>query len=163
MRQAGLLLFLSCLAGFATGARAQTDPDQWTTQVWLNAGAYSYHFDRSKDFREDNVGFGAEVWLAENHALMAGTFINSDGARSHYGAYQWRPLHWQLSGVRIGAGITVGAFDGYPRYHNGDWFPAALPVLSVEYKRVGVNVLLVPTIHDRLDGAISLQFKLRVW
>lgn len=160
---AGRLLFLSCLAGFAPCAHAQTAPAQWSPQVWLNAGTYSHHFDRSKDFREDNVGFGAEAWFAENHALMAGTFINSDRARSHYVAYQWRPLQWQLADFKFGAGITLGAFDGYPRYQNGDWFPAALPVFAIEYKRVGVNIFLVPTIRDRLDGAIALQFKLRVW
>lgn len=163
LRFAGRLLFLSCLAGFIPGAHAQTEPVQWSPQVWLNAGTYSYHFDRSKDFRENNVGFGAEVWFAEDHALMAGTFINSDRMRSHYGAYQWRPLHWRPAGIKIGAGITVVAFDGYPRHHNGGWFPAALPVLSVEYKRVGANIFLVPTIRDRLDGAISIQLKLRVW
>lgn len=57
----------------------------------------------------------------------------------------------------------MGAFDGYPRYRNGDWFLAALPVLAVEYKRVGVNFVIVPTIPNRLDGAISVQLKLRVW
>jgi len=28
---------------------------------------------------------------------------------------------------------------------------------------VGINLFLVPTIPDRIDGAISLQLKLRVW
>lgn len=151
------------LASLPAGAHAQTAPVEWSPQVWINAGSYSYHFDRSKNFREDNVGFGAEVWFAEDHALMAGTFINSDRMRTHYGAYQWRPLHWQLADIKFGAGVTLGAFDGYPRYRNGDWFPAALPVLAVEYKRVGANIFLVPTIRDRLDGAISIQLKLRVW
>jgi hypothetical protein len=131
--------------------------------VWLNLGAYSHHFDHSKDFRENNNGFGAEVWFANDHALMAGTFINSDRARSHYGAYQWRPLHWRLAGINVGAGITLGVFDGYPSYRSGGWFPAALPVLAVEYERIGVNLFLVPTIANRLDGAVSVQLKLRVW
>ncbi len=163
LRSVGWLLLLPCLAGLSAGACAQTAPAQWSPQVWLNPGAYSYHFDRSKSFREDNIGFGAEVWFAEDHALMAGTFINSERMRSRYGAYQWRPLHWQPAGIKVGAGITLGAFDGYPRYRNGDWFPAVLPVLAVEYKRVGVNIFIVPAIQDRLDGAISVQLKLRVW
>jgi len=162
LRLAGRLLLLMCL-GLPAGAHAQTTPAHWSPQLWLNAGTYSHHFDRDKNFREDNVGIGAELWFAEDHALMAGTFINSDRVRSHYGAYQWRPLHWQPAGIKVGAGITVGAFDGYPRYHNGGWFPAVLPVLAVEYKRVGVNIFLVPTIRDHLDGAIAVQLKLRVW
>lgn len=163
LRLIGRQLLLMVLASLPAGAHAQTAPVEWSPQVWINAGSYSYHFDRSKNFREDNVGFGAEVWFAEDHALMAGTFINSDRMRTHYGAYQWRPLRWQLADIKFGAGVTLGAFDGYPRYRNGDWFPAALPVLAVEYKRVGANIFLVPTIRDRLDGAISIQLKLRVW
>lgn len=152
------LALLPCAAG------AQTQPAAVdTTTVWLNPGIYSYHFDRSKDFREDNVGFGAEVWLTENHALMAGTFINSNRARSDYAAYQWRPLHWRPAGIHVGAGVALGVFDGYPRYHDGGWFPAALPALSLEYGRVGANFFLVPTISNRLDGAVAVQLKLRVW
>jgi len=149
--------------GSAAGALAQTAPAKWSPQVWLNAGTYSYHFDRNKDLREDNIGFGAEVWLSDDHALMGGTFINSTRMRSHYGAYQWRPLHWQLAGVKVGAGITLGALEGYPRYRDGGWFLAALPAISVEYERVGVNLFVVPTISNRIDGALSVQFKLRVW
>jgi len=161
-RAVGTLLTATALA-WTGSVHAQALAAETSPQVWLNAGSYSHHFDRDKNFRENNVGFGAEIWLKENHGLMGGTFINSDGARSHYAAYQWRPLHWQPAGIHIAAGITLGAFDGYPRYRDGGWFPAALPVLSVEYKMVGINFLFVPTIPDRLDGALAMQIKLRVW
>ena len=61
------------------------------------------------------------------------------------------------------AGIAIGGFDGYPRYRNGGWFPAALPMLAVEGERAGVNLYFVPTIANRLNGALAIQFKLRVW
>ncbi len=157
------LMVLPCIAGLVPGAHAQSASGEWSPQVWINAGAYSYHFDRNKNFRQDNIGFGAEAWFARDHALMAGSFINSERDRSRYGAYQWRPLHWQHAGIKVDAGIAVGVFDGYPRYRNGGWFPAVLPVLAVEYQRVGVNFFVVPTIANRVDGAISIQFKLRVW
>lgn len=164
MRAFRWLMVLPFIAGFVSGVHAQSGSGPWSPQVWINPGSYSYHFDRNKNHREDNTGFGAEVWFARDHALMAGTFINSDGERSRYGAYQWRPLHWQpTADLKVDAGIAAGVFDGYPRYRNGDWFPAVLPVLSVEYKRVGVNFFVVPTIANRLDGAISIQLRLRVW
>lgn len=136
---------------------------QVAPEIWLNPGTFSYHFDRDKDLREDNTGFGAELVLSPDHALAAGSFINSDRQRSHYGAYYWRPLHWQPSGIKIHAGIAAGAFDGYPHYRDGGWFPAVLPMLAIEGDRVGVNVFVVPTIANRLNGAISFQFKIRVW
>jgi hypothetical protein len=158
-RLAGLL----CCVVFAVWLNPARS-EQLSPQVWLNAGSYSRHFDRDRNFREDNVGLGAELWFDSKHAAMAGTFINSDRVRSDYLAYQWRPLQWQpVAGLKLGAGITLGAFDGYPRYRNGGWFPAALPVVSAEYLRVGVNLFVVPTIRDRLDGALVLQLKLRVW
>jgi hypothetical protein len=132
-------------------------------KVWLNPGFFSYHFDRDKDLREDNWGFGAEVELRTDHVLMAGTFINSEEARSRYIGYQWRPLHWKPKALDVYLGATVAAIDGYPRVGEGDWFLAALPLLAVQGRRLGVNFTIIPTIENRLEGAIALQLKLRVW
>ena len=149
---------------YVAAAQADGSPPQETwPQVWLNPGIYSQHFDTSKHLRNNNIGFGAEVALTRDHLLMAGSFINSNRARTHYAAYQWRPLHWQFAGVQVGAGIAVGAFDGYPNYRNGGWFVAPLPLLSIEGRRLGANIALIPTIANRFDGALAVQIKLRVW
>jgi hypothetical protein len=149
---------------FAAAAQADSAPAQDTwPQVWLNPGIYSQHFDSSKGLRNNNIGFGAEVMLARDHLLMAGSFINSNRARTHFAGYEWRPLHWQFSGVEVGAGIAVGAFDGYPNYRNGGWFVAPLPLLAIEGRRLGANIALIPTIANRFDGALAIQLKLRVW
>ncbi|MBE0626208.1 MAG: hypothetical protein IH606_15480 [Burkholderiales bacterium] len=154
---------LLCASFYAAGATAaDAVPESWP-QVWLNPGIYSYHFDTDKDLRNNNVGFGAEVMLANEHVLMAGSFINSNSARTHYAGYEWRPWHWKLSGVDLGAGIMIGAFDGYPNYRDGAWFVAPLPMLSIEGRYLGANFSLVPTYKDRFDGALSVQVKLRVW
>jgi hypothetical protein len=157
----GSRFVLLCLCTALSSANA-AEPG-FSPQVWLNAGFFSYHFDRSLDLRENNVGFGAEVLFAPDHALTAGTYINSNRARSHYAAYQWRPLHWQPAGINVHAGIAVGAFDGYPNMQNGGWFIAALPLLSVEGRYIGANFTVVPTIKDRIDGAVAVQIKIRVW
>jgi len=156
-------LVLLCTALYAAGAQAgETARESWP-QVWLNPGIYSHHFDSGKGLRNNNIGFGAEVMLANDHVLMAGSFINSNRARTHFGGYQWRPLHWKFSGIDMGAGIAVGAFDGYPNYRNGGWFVAPLPMLSIEGKTLGANISLIPTVTNRFDGALAVQLKLRVW
>jgi hypothetical protein len=155
---------LRIVPGFCTvlsGANAAEQ--EFSPQVWINPGIYSRHFDRSTHFREDNVGLGAEVVLAPDHALMGGSFINSQRARTQYGAYQWRPLHWQSGDIKVSAGILVGAFDGYPRYRDGGWFVAPMSVLVIERGRVGANISIIPSLKDRVDGAIAVQVKLRVW
>ena len=158
------LLMAACTALFAIESGAQQNADGVSAQVWLNPGSFTYHFDRDKNLREDNTGFGAELKLTEDHVLAAGSFTNSNRQRSDYGAYLWRPLHWQpYDGVKVYAGIALGAFDGYPNYKDGNWFAAALPLLAIEWERVGANIFFVPTIKNRLDGAIAVQVKLRVW
>jgi hypothetical protein len=153
-------IVLVCCTTLSTANAADKE---FSPQVWINPGIYSRHFDRSTDFRENNIGLGAEALLSPDHALMAGSFINSQRARTHYGAYQWRPLHWQPGGIDVSAGIILGAFDGYPRYRDGAWFIAPMPVLAIEGKRVGANLSVIPKIKDGMDGAIAVQIKLRVW
>lgn len=156
-------LVLSCTALYAAAAQAGAPPQDSWPQVWLNPGIYSQHFDSGKGLRNNNIGFGAEVMLASDHVLMAGSFINSNRARTHFAAYEWRPLHWQFSGVDVGAGIAVGAFDGYPNYRDGGWFVAPLPMLSIEGRTLGANISVIPTVANRFDGALAVQIKLRVW
>jgi len=148
---------------YAAGAQAEATPAQTWPQVWLNPGIYSQHFDSGKGLRNNNIGFGAEVMLSNDHVLMGGSFINSNRARTHFAAYEWRPLHWKLYGADVGAGIALGAFDGYPNYRNGGWFVAPLPLLSIEGRYLGANIALIPTIKNRFDGALAVQVKLRVW
>lgn len=157
-------MMLRLICGFLAGISGVYAEDvQLPRQVWLNPGFFSWHFDRTRDFREDNWGVGVEVVPAPDHAVMAGNYINSDRERSRYAAYQWRPLHWRPYDIDVSAGIALGVFDGYPKMNNGGWFIVPLPVLAIEGKRLGVNLSIVPTIDDRVDGAVVLQIKLRVW
>lgn len=133
-------------------------------KVWVNPGFYSYHFARDKELRDRNFGFGLEVETSPRVSYNAGSYANSVGARSHYAGVLWRPLEWRSeSGLRVAGGVAVAAVDGYPNYHDGGWFVALLPVLSIEGERVGVSFALIPTFRDRVDGALGLQLRLRVW
>jgi hypothetical protein len=157
-------LLLRVLAGLCTAlCSAHAADTEFPPQIWVNPGFYSYHFDRDKNLRENNVGLGVEVLLAPDHGLMAGTFMNSRDERSYYAGYQWRPLHWRPAHTLVSAGIAIAAIDGYPTYNNGGWFLSLLPLLSIEGRRIGVNLSIIPTIKDRIDGAIAVQVKLRVW
>lgn len=133
-------------------------------EAWINPGLYSRHFDRDLTLRENNYGAGVELVSGREHGVMLGVYRNSNDRHTRYVGYIWRPLQWGPDdGLRAGAGVIVAAFDGYPLMRDGGWFPALLPVVSVEYKRVGVNFTIVPGYKDRLHGAIAVQAKLRVW
>ena len=142
----------------AIALAADTEP---SPQIWLNAGFLSYHADRSQDYRENNIGFGAEAVFAPDHGFFLGSFINSDNARSHYAMYQWRPLHWQLKGLSVNGGLIAGFVDGYSK-NDGGWFFGAAPVLFFEGQRFGANFVIVPTSEPE-HRLVALQLKLRVY
>ena len=144
----------ACWALFIAGVvQAQIDP----RKLWLNAGFYSAHFDANKGLRNPNPGIGLEYSLNDTCSLTTGRFINSDNAHSNYlGAY-YQP--WQVGEFKLG--VVGGAFNGYPKAFNGGWFPAVLPVASWESRNLGMNVMLVPPLKDRLYGAVSFQLKYR--
>lgn len=153
-------------AAALTGVPARADSDQWIgladnqplRQTWLNAGFFSYHFQRDKNLNGSNGGLGIEQRLSTVTALTAGRFYNSDRRYSNYAGVYYQPV--ALGPFRVGA--VVGGFNGYPRMRDGGWFLAAVPVASVEYQSVGLNLAFVPSYKDRLYGAISLQLKLKI-
>lgn len=128
------------------------------SELWLNAGMYSYHYDKSQNFNDNNIGFGAEYRFSNVASITAGGFKNSNSAHSNYVGIYWQP-------IAIGPfnlGIVGGGFNGYPSANNGGWFPAAFPALTIEGKWLGANMFFIPTIGDRVHGAISFQLKLKV-
>jgi hypothetical protein len=129
------------------------------SQVWVNAGMVSYHFQQEKNFNNGNWGGGVEYRFNSVASLTAGRFYNSDRAYSNYAGVYYQPL--AIGPIKVGA--VIGGFNGYQSTNNGGWFPAVLPALSWEGDWVGANVFIIPTVGDRVHGAISLQLKLKVW
>jgi hypothetical protein len=132
--------------------------NQPLSELWINPGFYSYHFQRDKGFDDTNPGFGAEYRFSTVASVTAGRFHNSDRQMSNYAGVYYQP--WAIGPVRLGA--VIGGFDGYPKMRDGGWFLAAIPVVSVEYQRVGVNFAIVPTYKERLHGALSVQLKFKL-
>ncbi|MCE3262317.1 MAG: hypothetical protein K0R43_1396 [Pseudoduganella sp.] len=135
-----------------------TVENQPVSELWINPGFYSYHFQRDKGLDDTNPGIGVEYRFSSVAAVTAGRFHNSDRQMSNYAGIYYQP--WAIGPARIGA--VVGGFDGYPRMRNGGWFLAAIPVVSVEYQRVGVNFAIVPKYKERLHGALSVQLKFKL-
>ena len=43
-------------------------------ELWLNAGMYSYHYDKSQSFNNNNIGFGAEYRFSSVASVTVGGF-----------------------------------------------------------------------------------------
>ncbi len=126
--------------------------------IWINPGFYSHHFDKSKDLNDNNRGFGVEASINNTYSLTAGVFENSNRETSHYiGAYV---MPFQRGSFKAGA--AVGAFDGYPNMRDGGWFPAIVPAMSIEGRRLGLNISYTPRIDDKVNSALSFQVKFNI-
>lgn len=152
-----LLLSRSCFADWY-GPIDVIDPTG-KNEIWLNPGLLSYHFDQGRNYNAVNYGFGAEYKFSSVASLTAGTFRNSNYHQSNYiGAY-WQPI--SIGPVNIG--VVAGSFNGYSSNNNGGWFPAVLPAFTVEGKWVGLNLIVIPTIGDRVSGSLSFQLKFKAF
>lgn len=140
-------------------AHAQEQDGGKRSELWLDAGFATYHFQSDKNLNGQNPGVGIEYRFSDVAAVTAGRFYNSDRDHSKYAGLYYQP--WSYAGVKLGA--VVGAFDGYPNMRDGGWFPALIPAATYEYKRVGVNLAVIPTYKNRLHGGISLQLKFRLF
>lgn len=137
-------------------SKIESDPK---SEFWLDSGFATYHFDSDKDLNGANKGLGAEYRFNGITSATIGRFYNSDRQWSNYAGVIWQP--YAIGQVRVG--LALAAFDGYPKMRDGGWFPAAIPTLTYEYRRVGVNVGIIPSYKDRLYGGISVQLKLKLF
>jgi hypothetical protein len=150
------LTFFSVTSSADTFSLIESKP---ISELWLNPGFLSYHFQREKGLNNENYGLGGEYRYSTVSSLTLGEIYNSDRKTSYYAGWYWQPIG--VGPVRLGA--VFGAMDGYPKMVNGGWFFAFIPTASYEYKNVGANLMYVPSYQDRLYGAISLQLKLKVY
>lgn len=152
-----LVLFTLCQAAWGDGM--QPDEKSDPVSVWLNPGFYSYHFSHNSSLNENNYGLGLRVKLSQDNSIMGGVFRNSRYADSRYLGWVWQP--YQAGMARLG--LWAGALDGYPKMNNGNWFLVALPLLSFEYRTVGLNLIIVPSYQDKVRGAIVGQLEFRIY
>jgi hypothetical protein len=166
VRKGHIAKIFFCLAAIGINSMAVADDDllhiiqpESKSQVWVNPGMASYHFQTNQNLNGGNWGAGVEYRFNTVASLTAGRFYNSDRAHSNYAGMYYQPI--AIGPIKIGA--VIGGFNGYSSTNNGGWFPALLPALTWEGDWVGANVFVIPTVGDRVHGAISLQLKLKVW
>ena len=146
------------IAGLALCSASAALADADEGQLWVNIGGFSSHFNSSKNYNENNAGIGVEYRLSAQTAVMAGSYYNSVRNTTTYAAVNWQPYivgDWKM-------GVAAGLMDGYPGIVRGGTFFAALPFVSYEGKKLGVNFGIIPSMA-KVDGAVVVQFKIRAF
>jgi hypothetical protein len=128
-------------------------------EVWVSTGFKTWHFDSGLGLNGHNPGWGVDYRFSTTVSGTGGSFFNSDHQDSNYLGLSWHPI----SAGTCRFGMFGGLLDGYPRMEQGGAFLAVVPAISVEYGRVGANLIIIPTIKDQLYGGISLQLKLKLY
>jgi hypothetical protein len=153
----------SALIGWGT---SQAQAADWCGGgVWVDVMIGSQHINPQQSFEDFNPGLGVECWLSDQWALTAGGYRNSLSRPSYYGGGVWAPefAHWGFVRLAAIAGIISG-------YNYGDWGlghnhsigPVAAPIIMVNYKRVGANIIFVPPIpSDNLPFTVGFQVKVK--
>jgi hypothetical protein len=129
------------------------------SELWINPGFYSYHFNKNMNLNDNNLGLGLEYRYSTRSSIEVGGYHNSDWKTSHYLGWNWQPL--ELGPVRLGG--VIGVINGYPKELHGGWFPAALPQASFEYKNIGANIIYTPGYQNKLYSAFSFQLKVKIY
>lgn len=119
---------------------------------WLVLSGLSYHFQDTDGYRGDNPGVGWERPDAEIPLVWsAGYYRNSYDKDTVYAGARWEPFRWD----HVSLGVFAGLATGY-------WTPVvALPMMSIEYRRVGINIVAAPTIRD-YSGYVGAQIKFKL-
>lgn len=159
----GLALLAAGPAAWAGDAPAP-GPAPFKSRLWLESGFFSHHTEPRKvgSYRENNYGLGLEWQFARSWQLNAGHYRNSVNRPSNYLQVGWSPLDWSpVEDLTFTAGVSVGVVNGYPKIHEG-YFPTLIPMASVEWRRVGVNLVYIPSV-GRIHGAYAAQLKLRAF
>ncbi len=139
-----------------------TNPFEWIepqsrSQLWLNAGMQSYHYDGNNQLNNNNIGFGAEYVFSTVASATLGGYKNSNSKNSNYAGIYYHPI--ALGPVQFG--LVGSLLNGYQKVNHGGYFPALIPAASFEKDWFGVNMLFIPTVGDKIRGVISLQLKLK--
>jgi hypothetical protein len=161
----GIGLLCALLAGTAGAHAAEAPPAEgFRSELWLDSGFWSHHTRQrlSTPYREKNEGLGLEWRFAPDWQFNAGHYRNSVGQPSNYLQVGWMPLNYHPVGdLRLRLGTSVGVVNGYTGIAGGGYFPTLVPVASTEWKRVGLNLVYIPSV-GRIHGAYAAQLKLKL-
>lgn len=160
--KAALTCVITAQAALAHSAEPAVSSSPANGRLWLTTGFFSHHFNRQKNYNEQNTGLGIEYSFTQSTALAIGHYNNSVHKSSTYLHFIYTPL--ELGPLQLGG--AVGLLDGYPEMRGGRFSPVVLPVGTSTFKLfnhdVGINLTYIPTISRYVDGAVAIQFKLRI-
>jgi len=122
--------------------------------TWIGIGGGTDHFCHTCGYNGFNPGLGIQHDYSDDLRAIGGLYYNSFYKVSFYGGAAYQPV--QYGPIRIG--FVAGLVSNY----NDLKVPAmALPAISIEGERVGIDILGGPSIGNR-TGLVTVNFKFKL-
>jgi hypothetical protein len=139
-----LQIIVVCLLGLNT-SHADT---------WLSLGGGTVHFCQSCAYNDFNPGIGIQKDYSDDLRLIGGSYYNSFYKATFYGGASYQPLQYGLFRFGIMGGVVTN-------YNNLHVPVMALPAVSIEGDKIGVDILGGPSIGNR-PGLITANLKYKL-
>ncbi|NOZ37972.1 MAG: hypothetical protein GXP11_07890 [Gammaproteobacteria bacterium] len=137
-------------------------------KLYFAFNGLSYHFDRSKNYNETNLGPGLEYDFEQSGNwvpfIAGGTFRDSNNQDSNYlaGGGKYRiPLSSDWGGLYVDIGLTGVLMTRYD-YKNNKPFPVAGPFVSVGNDYVALNAAFIPEFLPKSTSLLYFQIMVTV-
>ena len=122
--------------------------------TWISVGGGSDHFCHTCGYNNFNPGLGIQYTYSPDVKLVAGGYYNSFHRVSMYGGAAYQPLEYGIFHFGlIGAAVT--------NYSNLRIPVMALPVISIEGDRVGLDILGGPSVGN-YKGLVTANLKFKL-
>ena len=135
-------------------------------ELHLVVNGKAYHFDRSKDWNENNWGAGFEYDFAPRGRwiplLTGSSFLDSNEQTSNYlgGGAKYRAWGEMDRGWHADVGV-VAFFMTRKDRNEGNPFFGALPFASVGTPGVAVNMTFIPKVTPKTSQLLYFQVMFR--
>jgi hypothetical protein len=122
--------------------------------TWISIGGGTYHTCNTCNYNGANPGLGIQHDLNDSVRFISGGYYNSFRKASFYGGAAWQPLQYGI----LRAGVVGGVVTNYDNLK----IPLmALPMVSIEGSRVGVDILGFPAVGSK-SGIVSANLKFKL-
>jgi len=122
--------------------------------TWLSVGGVSAHACHTCGYNNSNPGLGLQHEVNKDLRLIGGVYYNSYHRATAYAGAAYQPLQYGM--------IRVGVMGGLVTNYSELQVPVmALPVVSIEGARIGVDILGFPSVGSR-TGLITVNFKYKL-
>lgn len=124
------------------------------SDTWLSIGGASVHACHSCGYNNFNPGLGLQHDVDADLRIIGGVYYNSYYRAAVYAGAGYQPLRYGMLRFGVMGGVVTN-------YENLKIPVMALPVVSVEGKRFGIDLLGFPSVGSR-TGLITANLKYKL-